>query len=304
MTSQKEDITLSEAFDNYLNDVIIYQNQSSRTIEMHNLVKKRFVDFAGDIPVSELNFATIRGWRDQMASEHMKANTIRGYLVKVRVVVKYLNINGYKCINAETIGIPKRETVPVDCLDFDEVELLVRTAFMKSVGYSKFKRYRNRAMLALLFSSGLRVGELCSLNVCQIKPGENTFTIIGKGDKERLCFMDDQTHAFIDEYLALRDDNERALFVAENNKGARVHKGVVEMVVKNCARRAGLRSTIHPHTFRHSFATNLIKNNANVVSIKEMLGHENIQTTMTYTHIANEDLLRAYKQSHTALSAI
>ena len=122
-------------------------------------------------------------------------------------------------------------------------------------------RYRNRAMLSLMFSSGIRNGELVSLNTSQIKDGENTFTIIGKGNKPRICFMDDETHRYINEYLARRTDSCPALFTSEQNKGARISKAVVQMVVKNCAEKAGLRKSIHPHTLRHSFATDLLRNN-------------------------------------------
>lgn len=221
--------------------------------------------------------------------------------IKLRVVIKHLQLKGYSVINHELIGIPKRDATVVDFLEVEEVKKLIQASFKKFSGYSRFKRYRNRAMLSLLYSSGIRNGELCAINACQIKPEDNTFTIIGKGNKPRLCFMDDETHKYIDEYMAIRNDNAPALFISEQNKGARVSNEVVQMVVKNCAEKAGLRKSVHPHTLRHSFATDLLRNNTNIVYVKEFLGHENIQTTMTYTHAVNEDLREIHKLKHTTV---
>ena len=298
---EKKDLSISEAFELYRVEQIVYKNESARTEEMHGLVLRLLLEFfEEDIPVSELTFDKIRKWKEWM-QKTKKPNTVRGYIIKLRVVIKHLQLKGYPVINHELIGIPKRDATVVDFLEVDEVKKLIQASFKKSNGYSRFKRYRNRAMLSLLYSSGIRNGELCAINACQIKPGDNTFTIIGKGNKPRLCFMDDETHKYIDEYMAFRNDNAPALFISEQNKGARISNEVVQMVVKNCAEKAGLRKSVHPHTLRHSFATDLLRNNTNIVYVKEFLGHENIQTTMTYTHVVDEDLRAVHARSHTTV---
>lgn len=298
---EKKDLSITEAFELYRVEQIVYKNESARTEEMHGLVLKLLLEFfGGDMPISELTFDKIRKWKEWM-QKNKKPNTVRGYIIKLRVVIKHLQLKGYPVINHELIGIPKRDATVVDFLEVDEVKKLIQASFKKSNGYSRFKRYRNRAMLSLLYSSGIRNGELCAINACQIKPGDNTFTIIGKGNKPRLCFMDDETHKYIDEYMALRKDNAPALFISEQNKGARISNEVVQMVVKNCAEKAGLRKSVHPHTLRHTFATDLLRNNTNIVYVKEFLGHENIQTTMTYTHVVDEDLRAVHAKSHTTV---
>lgn len=298
---EKKDLSITEAFELYRVEQIVYKNESARTEEMHGLVLKLLLEFfGGDMPISELTFDQIRKWKEWM-QKNKKPNTVRGYIIKLRVVIKHLQLKGYPVINHELIGIPKRDATVVDFLEVDEVKKLIQASFKKSNGYSRFKRYRNRAMLSLLYSSGIRNGELCAINACQIKPGDNTFTIIGKGNKPRLCFMDDETHKYIDEYMALRKDNAPALFISEQNKGARISNEVVQMVVKNCAEKAGLRKSVHPHTLRHTFATDLLRNNTNIVYVKEFLGHENIQTTMTYTHVVDEDLRAVHAKSHTTV---
>ena len=300
----KSDMTLSEAFELYRKDVIVYRNQSAKTEEMNNCAMKSIVNFLGDISISELDFDLVRKWTADLRKTR-SSNTVRGYILKIRVVLKHLRSLGYENIlDPEAVGIPKRDSRVVDYLEVDEVQAMLRAVFKKGSGYSKFKRYRNRVMIVLMFSAGLRNGELCAMERTQIKDGVDSFTVIGRGNKPRVCFIDPVTHQYIDEYLALRDDPYPALFVAEQQKGReKINPGVVQMVVKNAAIKAGLDKNIHPHTLRHSFATDLLRNNANIVYVKELLGHASIQVTMTHTHVVNEDLHQIHRLKHTIVHA-
>lgn len=299
----KPDLTLSEAFELYRKDVIVYKNQSAKTEEMNQCAMKSIVAFLGDIPIAELEFDQVRKWTTDLRKTRT-SNTVRGYILKLRVVLKYLKARGYECLDAEAVGIPKRDSRVVDYLEVEEVEAMLHAVFQKGPGYSRFKRYRNRAIIALMFSAGLRNGELCNMERTQIKDGVDSFTVIGKGNKPRVCFIDPVTHRYIDEYLALRDDPYPALFVSEQQKGReKINPGVVQMVVKNAATKAGLDKNIHPHTLRHSFATDLLRNNTNIVYVKELLGHASIQVTMTYTHVVDEDLHQIHRLKHTVIRA-
>ncbi len=299
----KPDLTLSEAFELYRKDVIVYKNQSAKTEEMNQCAMKSIVAFLGDIPIAELEFDQVRKWTTDLRKTRT-SNTVRGYILKLRVVLKYLKARGYECLDAEAVGIPKRDSRVVDYLEVGEVEAMLHAVFQKGPGYSRFKRYRNRAIIALMFSAGLRNGELCNMERTQIKDGVDSFTVIGKGNKPRVCFIDPVTHRYIDEYLALRDDPYPALFVSEQQKGReKINPGVVQMVVKNAATKAGLDKNIHPHTLRHSFATDLLRNNTNIVYVKELLGHASIQVTMTYTHVVDEDLHQIHRLKHTVIRA-
>ena len=296
-------LTLSEAFELYRKDVIVYKNQSAKTEEMNQCAMKSIVAFLGDIPISELEFDQVRKWTTDLRKTRT-SNTVRGYILKLRVVLKHLKVRGYDCLDAEAVGIPKRDSRVVDYLEVGEVEAMLHAVFQKGPGYSRFKRYRNRAIIALMFSAGLRNGELCNMERTQIKDGVDSFTVIGKGNKPRVCFIDPVTHRYIDEYLALRDDPYPALFVSEQQKGReKINPGVVQMVVKNAATKAGLDKNIHPHTLRHSFATDLLRNNTNIVYVKELLGHASIQVTMTYTHVVDEDLHQIHRLKHTVIHA-
>lgn len=295
----KPDLTLSEAFELYRKDVIVYKNQSAKTEEMNICAMKSIVNFLGDIPISELEVDQVRRWTSDLRKTRT-SNTVRGYILKLRVVLKHLKARGYEVLDAEAVGIPKRDSRVVDYLEVEEVKAMLHAVFQKGPGYSRFKRYRNRAIIALMFSAGLRNGELCQMERTQIKPGVDSFTVIGKGNKPRVCFIDPVTHKYIDEYLALRDDPYPALFVSEQLKGReKINPGVVQ----NAAIKAGLNKSIHPNTLRHSFATDLLRNNANIVYVKELLGHASIQVTMTYTHVVDEDLHQIHRLKHTVIHA-
>ncbi len=152
----ESDITLSEAFELYRVEQIVYKNESDRTEEMHGLALRTLLEFFGeDIKVTDLTFDKIRKWKEWL-SKDKKPNTVRGYIIKLRVVIKHLRLKGYPVINHELIGIPKRDATVVDFLEVSEVKKLIQASFKNSPGYSKFKRYRNRAILSLLFSSGIR----------------------------------------------------------------------------------------------------------------------------------------------------
>ena len=242
----KSDMTPSEAFVLYRKDVIVYKNQSAKTEEMNNCAMKSIVNFLSDIKVTELDFDSVRNKWTADLRKSRTSNTVRGYILKIRVVLKHLRALGYADIlDPEAVDIPKRDSRVVDFLEVDEVQAMLHAVFQKGAGYTKFKRYRNRAMIALMFSAGLRNGELCAMERSQIKDGVDSFTVIGKGNKPRVCFIDPVTHKYIDGYLALRDDPYPALFVAEQQKGReKVNPGVVQMVVKNAAIKAGLDKNI------------------------------------------------------------
>lgn len=282
---------VSEAFDVYCSDYIVFKNQSKRTEEAHNYVKKSLVSFLGDMQIEELAFTHIRDWKNEL-SKTRTDETVRMYIIRVRVVLAYLQKRGFNVLEAESIPVPKRtDKVPSFIQKEDVAKLLLANDVPRS---RRINRIRNKAIISLLYCSGIRVSELCALNKEDIK--HNSFTVVGKGGKARLCFLDDRTIKFINEYLGARDDNQQALFVSDENK-QRITKGNVQFIFRMCSKRSGI--LCHPHTLRHSFATNLLQNNCNMRYVQELLGHSSLQTTQMYTHVVNRDLEKVYAQFHT-----
>lgn len=272
-------------------------NQSKKTEEMHLLACKSLLKFIGDMDVEELTFQHIRDWKESLEKSRSQ-NTVRGYVIKVRVVIDYARKRGFKVIDPDTIGVPKRKETTVDFITEMEVNKLIEACFISRRGSLEAARYRNRAIISLLYASGIRVSELCRLDRADLRI-DRTFTVIGKGDKARLCFFDTRTQFYIDEYLQrFRDDNSPALFTSEKS-GKRISVASIQEMFIVARKNAGFTKPIHPHTLRHSFATNLLRNNTNLIYVRDFLGHSSVQTTEMYTHVVNEDLRRIYNEKHT-----
>lgn len=290
------DITVVDAFEIYRRDFIVYRNQSRKTEEMHLLCMKSLTAFFGTIPLRELSFQHVRDWKEDL-EKTKSPNTVRGYILKLRVVLAFVKKLGYETIDPDIIGVPKRKSVQVTFITEEEVERLIEATFRPQPGYATNNRHRNRALISLLYASGIRVSELCRMNRADIQK-DGTFTVVGKRDKPRLCFLDERTMGYISDYLELRRDHNPALFLSDLTSN-RISVATVQEIFRVARMKAGINKPIHPHTMRHSFATNLLRNNANLIYVKEFLGHTSVQTTEMYTHVVNEDLRRVYLEKHT-----
>lgn len=276
---------LSEAFDLYRDDFIRMKNQSRRTEETHDACKRLFLEHIEDKPVEDLTLKDVREWRNAI-SKSRSINTVRLYVIRLRAVIAYLNLRNIPCIKVDLIAVPKREaTVPV-YLTEAEVDAMIACAY----------NLRNAFVISLLYSSGIRLSELISLNRGQIV--DRRFTVIGKGRKPRLCFIDERTERLMDMYLKSRRDHNSAMVVSFENKD-RMTATNIQLLVRNSASRAGINKKVTPHTLRHSFATNFLKNNGNMRYLSALLGHASLDTTMMYTHVVDTDLQKQYEKYHT-----
>lgn len=276
---------LSEAFNMYLEDYIRAKNQSTRTEETHEACKRLLIQFLGDKELSQLSLLDIREWRKEI-SKGRRPNSVRVYILRLRAVLRYCNLRDIPAIKSELVPVPKREaTVPV-FLTEQEVTRMIECS----------TSVRNAFVISLLYSSGIRLSELIALNRGQIV--DRRFTVIGKGRKPRLCFIDQRTELLMNMYLASRKDNHEALIVSNEYK-RRMTATNIQLLVRNSASKACLNKKVSPHTLRHSFATNFLKNNGNMRYLSAMLGHASLDTTMMYAHVVDLDLQNQYEKYHT-----
>lgn len=276
---------ISEAFDMYLEDYIRAKNQSTRTEETHEACKRLLVQFLGDKELSQLSLLDVREWRKEI-SKGRRPNSVRVYILRLRAVLRYCNIRDIPAVKSELVPVPKREaTVPV-FLTEQEVTRMIECS----------TSVRNAFVISLLYSSGIRLSELIALNRGQIV--DRRFTVIGKGRKPRLCFIDQRTELLMNMYLASRKDNHEALIVSNEFK-RRMTATNIQLLVRNSASKACLNKKVSPHTLRHSFATNFLKNNGNMRYLSAMLGHASLDTTMMYAHVVDLDLQNQYEKYHT-----
>lgn len=276
---------LSEAFDMYISDYMVIKNRSESAIDRCKYVKDEIVRFLGDKNIENLNFDDIKNWYDHL-SHGRCANTKRQYIINIRMVLRYIRLRGVKCMNYELIPVPKVEATVPTFLTSQEVSRLIDCSYDTRVAF----------LISLLYSSGIRLSEMLQLKRNQIV--DRQFTVIGKGRKPRLCFIDERTEDLMNKYLATRTDNSDYLIVTKLYS-KRMSKSDVQLIVRDTAKRAGLPKRVTPHTLRHSFATNFLKNNGNMRYLSTLMGHASLDTTAMYAHVVDNDLKEQYLKYHT-----
>jgi site-specific recombinase XerD len=229
--------------------------------------------------------------------DSLKKRTQNYYLIALRAFLKYLVRRGITSLAPERIELAK---IPERSLDLISSEELGR--LLSAPQGSEVNVLRDKAILELLFSTGLRVSELCSLSR-ELDLNKDEFSVRGKGEKVRVVFLSDSARKAVKDYLAKRTDMDDALFIqygknAKNQKSLRLTPRSVERIIKHYATKAGISRKVTPHVVRHSFATDLLQNGADLRSVQALLGHAHIGTTQIYTHVTDKHLKEIHKKYH------
>ncbi len=284
-----------KAVKEYLDYLEIEKNRSPKTRENYERYLLRFLRVSNIKKISDITDTSVRSFRVALSHENTKKVTQSYYVIAIRNFLKYCIKRGIKVLPPETIELPKIPRRDIEILDYAELERL-----LKAPEGTSLRALRDRAILEMLFSTGLRVSELCSLGrYIDISRGE--FSVRGKGEKLRIVFLSDSAKKNIKEYLDKRGDTDEALFVSLSKSGnvtGRIIPRAVQRLVDFYARKAGISKRVHPHQLRHSFATDLLINGADLRSVQEMLGHANISTTQVYTHLTNKELHEVHEAFH------
>lgn len=297
----------SKAKTDYLEYLEIEQNRSQKTIQNYDHYLTRLLDFAGDMQVADIDLEMIRKWRlwlNRLGSDRgdeLSKNTQNYHLIALRNFLKYMNRLGVPCLSSDKIELAKSPRKQVTFLNEDEV-----TRLLTAPKGDSLDALRDKAILELLFSSGLRVSELVSLNIGDINLKRREFMVRGKGQKDRPIFISPDAAEAIERYLAARTDNSPPLFIRiggtktvdTSGDFLRLTVRSVQRMVARYALKAGITKHVSPHTLRHSFATNLLMNGADLRSVQAMLGHSNISTTQIYTHVTDPHLKQVHQQFH------
>jgi len=227
----------------------------------------------------------------------MKKRTQNYYLIALRSFLKYLARRGEKALAPDRIELAKTGDRSLDLISVDELRRLLSGPDGEDI-----KSLRDKAILELLFSTGLRVSELASLNR-DIDLKKDELSVRGKGDKVRVVFLSPSAKDAVSRYIKARTDMDEALLVQFSrkeikNEDLRLSTRSIERIVKHYATKAGITKKVSPHVIRHSFATDLLRNGADIRSVQIMLGHANIATTQIYTHVTDAKLLEVHKKYH------
>lgn len=298
---------LSKAKTDFLEYLEIEQNRSQKTIRNYDHYLTRLIDFAGDIKVSDIDPELVRKWRLWLnrlgtnTSDELQAATQNYHLIALRSFLKYCAKRDIPALTADKIELARTRRKQVTFLSPEEVERLFR-----EVDTGALAGLRDRAILELLFSSGLRVSELVGLDRDHINLKRREFMVRGKGQKDRPIFISPSAAGWIQKYLDARTDNTKPLFIRfAGNKQVdlsgnfhRLTARSIQRMVSRYALLAGITKHVSPHTLRHSFATDLLMNGADLRSVQALLGHSNIATTQIYTHVTDPHLKEVHRKFH------
>ena len=294
----------------YLDYLEVERGRSKKTVENYGHYLKRFLDWAKiDIPKG-IDADLIREYRlylnrvEDNLGHTLKKITQNYHIIALRNFLKYLAKRDIKSMAAEKIELAKQTPRQVDFLEGEELERLLASP----AGVSP-RALRDKALLELLFSTGLRVSELCQLDRDSINLEKGEFSVRGKGEKIRLVFLSGRAKEALENYLKTRKDIDAALFIRypkskkpelaqARQKNLRLTPRSVQRIVKHYSIKAGISKKVTPHVLRHSFATDLLTGGADIRSVQTMLGHSSITTTQIYTHITDKQLKEVYKAFH------
>src|SRR3989338_5737965 len=306
----------------FLEYIEIEKGRSLLTLENYDRYLTRFFEQSSVKKPSDITDDVVRNFRlwlnrqkgaaysaGRENYETLKKKTQNYYLIALRSFLRFLAKRGHKTMPAELIELAKVPDRDLDLVSGDELQSLLR-----SPDGTNAKSLRDKAILELLFSTGLRVSELCSLQR-DIDLRKSEISVRGKGSKVRLVFMSDDAKVAVKKYLEKRTDMDDALFVrieskknsekAENKKKSdgsfgslRLTSRSIERIVSYYAIKAGVSKRVTPHSLRHGFATDLLRNGADIRSVQILLGHSNISTTQIYTHVTDKHLREIHKKYH------
>lgn len=288
----------------YLDYLEIEKNKSPKTRANYGRYLGKFVKSSGASKISDITEENIRAFRIALASSPsgpqgnpIKKITQSYYIIVLRNFLKYLMKRDYKVVSPEKIELPKIQQRQIQIMDNADLERLLNAPKGGDI-----RILRDKALLETLFSTGLRVSELVSLDrYMSFDRGE--ITVRGKGDKLRVVFLTPEAKKSIKSYLEKRTDAEEALFVSYTKATdpkpiGRLTTRTVERLIKHYATMAGIPKKVTPHMLRHQFGTDLLMNGADLRSVQELLGHANISTTQIYTHVTNKELKEIHSAFH------
>ncbi len=295
--------SLSNLIDDFLDYLEVEKHRSNRTRENYAHYLSRFAEFVEkDISPSQITLPLVRKYRlflnrlQDQNGDNLKPITQNYHNIALRAFLKFLAKQDIESLAAEKIELGKAHQRHIDFLSLDELNRV----FQAIPRDDKIESLRNLTILIVLFSTGLRVSELIGLKRKDIDLKRGEFMVRGKGNKPRVVFLSEEAAELLSKYSIKRTDNAEGVFVA--HKGHSKHQSLtarsIQRIVEKYAKKAGIIKRVSPHTLRHSFATDLLINGADIRSVQAILGHSSITTTQVYTHITDKQLKNVHRKFH------
>lgn len=309
---------LDQLIRQFLEYLEVERGRARRTIVNYQFYLDRFLAWASSRGIKQASRITqdavreYRLWLNRFKDHRgtaLKKNTQNYHLIALRAFLKYLAKRDIATLASEKIELGNQQARQVDFLESEDLERLLQAPLAEKgtrgqgLGTS-IVALRDKAILEMLFSTGLRVSELAGLKRAEINPKKEEFTIRGKGGKLRVVFMSPEARQWLQKYGEARRDTGLSLFVRQDRaqgkgqgSGALTPRSI-QRIVEKYARAAGITKRITPHTLRHTFATDLLRNGADIRSVQALLGHASITTTQVYTHVTDTQLREVHQAFH------
>ena len=286
--------TLSSHLERFVNYLQYTKNASPKTIENYSLWVNRFIDYVWDIEADQIKMIHIQDFRTALIKQGLSPKTVNYHAVWLRSFFKFLLRNDVETLSPEKVDLAKIPPRRVSYLSEEQVQSILNAP--SKYEENSLKVLRDKAILATLYWTWLRVTELITLKTKDIKLSENQFSVIGKGSKLRSVFLTQDAKEKIKKYIFSRWDDSEYLFISlsSNSYWQPISRNSVESLVKKYAELVWIPEKVTPHTLRHSFATTLLRRGADIRSVQALLGHSSIQTTQIYTHVDDKYLQKIH----------
>jgi len=296
----------SKLLDQFLTYLEVERNCSKATRDNYEYYLRRYVEEQNIRDIGDINLDTIRAFRLFLNRQGsgLKKSTVNYHLIAIRSFLKYLAKNDVKAMAPEKIELAKVGDRQIAFLDGDDLDAFLKAPL--STDEPEMIQHRDKAILELLFSTGLRVSELSKLKRDMVNLKKDEFTVRGKGDKLRIVFLSGDARTYLGRYLDSRVDMSPYIFVRHDRASSKSSTASekpltprsIQRLVNKYARAAGITKKITPHVLRHTFATDLLSSGADIRSVQSLLGHASITTTQIYTHVTNQQLKDVHKAFH------
>jgi site-specific recombinase XerD len=305
---------LAELITDFIEYGELEKNFSQGTVHIYDFYLRHFVGWLqeqyGSVSAEDLSYEMVKKYRlyltrqiSEVTKHELKRSYQNYFMIGLRAFLRYLILKGYKTLSPDQVELGKQGDRVVKFLQNEQLETL-----LGAPDTTTLEGIRDKAILETLFSTGLRVAELTGLNRDSINLDKREFGVVGKGRKARVVFLSEDACVWLKKYLGLRKDKHIPLFIRYNGKkhhnededgeDLRLTPRSVARMVEKYVKQQGLSVKATPHTLRHSFATDLLMNGADLRSVQEMLGHSNIATTQIYTHVTDKHLKDIHSSFH------
>ena len=282
--------------ENYLKYLEFNKNYSENTILSYQEDILEYLDYLKRecLDVYEVKYRDIRFLLEYYDSMHLKSTSVRRKISSLKGFYKYLcRINKTSDNPFSYVSLPKKEKKLPQYLNYNEM-----IEIFDVIDTSDLLGLRNRLIMELLYATGIRVSELVNIKIKDIDTSNRSIVVTGKGDKTRIVFFNEITKKCIEKYVKESNETRKSDYLIINNNGRQITTRGIRLIMNKVIKETSIIKNVHPHILRHTFATHLLNNGCDLLTVQELLGHASISTTGIYTHVTTEHIKDVYYHTH------